>query len=230
MVYKQTQKPETEVKLTELQDKYLENRDIKTYQEIFTVLHSYARSLILKKTTGKIYLPKELVDNATLESCVKFMESYKKPDFKIETSFAGLLNLKILESLYGPKIKAEDKISSLNSYVDTLREKELELGDIPEKLGFKYLFRPDSIQCTVDPVEYLFDKDEDAIKSVMTVLNELYTTSDLKHFMLVSIAILLFLRKNKKFDKYKMYFLDNKTRGVLDLSILEIRNRLANVA
>lgn len=230
MVKKLTPKPETEQKLYDLQEKYLENRDVTTYQEMFSLLYPYARSLILKKTTGKIYLSKDIVDNATMESCVKFMEGYLRPDFKIESSFAGLLNLKVLEALYSPKQRRSESMVSLNAIISTSADSDMELHELSDKLNFVPLFRPDAANDTLDPVEYLFNKDEDAIKSVMTVFDNLYASLGLKDYLIVSLGILHFLRKNKNYDKYRSYYMNNSNRKVLDLSLLEIRDRLANVA
>jgi len=224
-------KPETEIKLGELQDRYLQSKDVEAYQELFSILYSYARSLILKKTKNKIFLPKDLVDNATLEACVKFMSQYEKPDFRVDASFAGLLNLKILESLYGPKIKQVDQISSLNVHVDTVRtqEKEMEIGDMPEKLKFRYLFRPDASLDSQDPANYVFNKNQDAIEAVIGVLRDIYMKETLKDYMLITLAILHFLRKNKRYEKYRGYYLSPELRNRLDSYLNEVKERLTSM-
>lgn len=223
-------KPETEQKLSELQDEYLINRDITAYQEMFSILHSYARSLILKKTKGKIYLSKDLVDNATLEACVKFMQQYEKPEFKIDASFAGLLNLKILESLYGPKIQRNDKISSLSHHVDDAHKKELELGDIPETLRFKYMFRPESYKEEMDPFHMVLHKKENVLNLVMQVFTIMYNNETLKDYLLLNLGILLFFRKNKKFERFKEYYLTKGQLEKLEFYLETIRGRLLEVA
>ena len=223
-------KPETEVKLAELQDKYLTDRDIVSYQLMFSVILPYARSLILKKTTGKIFLPPDLVDSAALEATVKFMSQYEKPDFRIDTSFAGLLGFKVLEAMYGPKIIAADQICSLNEHIESDKSKNTEFGEMSEAFNFTYLFRPDSAQIGEDPINYLFNREGDAIDSVMTVIRDLYKSVDLHTYFVVAIAINQFIRKRKTLEKFKEDFLNDKQREILDISLLEIRNRLANVA
>lgn len=219
-------KPETEQKLSELQEEYLKERSIEAYQEMFSILHSYARSLILKKTKGKIFLSKDLVDNATLEASVRFMQQYEKPDFSIDASFAGLLNLKILESLYGPKIKRNDRIASLSHHVDDAHKKEIELGDIPETLKFKYMFRPEYYKEEMDPFHALLHKKENVIQGVMDIFDTIYLHETLKDYMLLNLAIILFFKKSKKYKRYRAYYLNKHLQEKLDSYIESIRNRL----
>ena len=234
---KTTKKPETEQRLYELQKQYLENRSTgadaaarSAYQQIFSEILPYARSLILKKTTGKIYLPPDLVDSAALEATVKFMSSYEKPEFKIDSSFAGILSYKVLEALYGPKIIAADQIGSLNEHIETSKSKDTEFGDMAESFNFKYMFRPDNDTLTEDPANYLFNKNEDAINEVMTIITDLYAACTLHEFFLLSIGILHFIKKSKFYEAYRQFYLNERLRQTLDFAILEIYKRLKNVA
>ena len=224
----QKPKPETEKLLTELEKEYLVTRDVSIYQRIFSELLPYARSLILKKTKGKIYLPPALVDDAALESTVKFMAQYEKTTYKTRASFAGLLGFKVLESLYGPKIKAADKISSLNEHIENSKNRETEIGDLPENYNFIYMFRPHSKDICDDPANYLFDKETDAINSIITVIKDLYKTLDLHPFFIVSLAIKQFIEKSHTLERFKELFFTTEMRDVYEISLLEIRNRLNN--
>jgi len=224
------QKPETEIRLFKLQEEYLKTRNIEAYQNIFSELLPYARSLILKKTKGKIYLLPELVDSEALEATIKFMSQYERPEFRIDKSFAGILNYKILESMYGPKVVAADQIGSLNEHLENGKSKETELGDMAESFKFSYMFRPDNDNIISDPASYLFNKDKDAIDSIMTVITDLYASLSLKNFFLIGLGIYHFLNKSKYYDNYKNLFLDFKSKEILDTSILEIYQRLKNVA
>jgi hypothetical protein len=223
-------KPRTELILSSLQDEYLKKRDIDTYQQMFSEILPYARSLILKKTAGKIFLPPDVVDSAALEATVKFMTQYEKPEFKISNSFAGMLSFKVLEAMYGPKVIAADQISSLNEHIDSGKIKNLEFGDMPETYNFTYLFRPDSAQVGEDPCNYLFNRDSDAIDSVLTVVDDLYKTCDLHTYFLVSLAIVQFIKKKKTFQRFRLKFLTTSQKEILDIALLEIKNRLANTA
>ena len=247
------QKPETEELLTALEKEYLESgnmdlyqkfcdsgdikdfviytatRDNRVYQRIFSSLLPYARSLILKKTRGKIYLPPALVDDAALESTVKFMCQYEKPDYRTKASFAGLLSYKVLESLYGPKIKAVDQIASLNEHIEKDKGHETELGDLPENYNFTYLFRPHSKDITDDPADYLFEREDDAINNIITVVKDVYKSVDLHSFFLVSLAIHQFIEKSKTLQKFQDLFFTPELMSIYELSLLEVNNRLRGV-
>ena len=228
-----TTKPQTEVNLGLLQEEYLKERARKAYQNLFAELLPYARSLVLKKTTGKVYLPPDLVDSYALDATVKFMAQYENPNFKVDLSFAGLLNLKVLESMYGPKVIAADQIGSLNEHIEGSHQNAgipTEIGDLAETYGFTYMFQSDSAQVQSDPANYLFDKDQDAINSVLTVIHDLYMSTNLHHFFLVCTGLLQFLKKKKTYEKYREVFLNRETRDILDFTIMEIYNRLKNVA
>jgi hypothetical protein len=197
------QKPKTEELLEKLEEHYLRTHDITTYQQIFSELVPYARSLILKKTKGKIFLHPALVEEAALESTVKFMTQYEKPEYRTRASFAGLLGYKVLEALYGPKIKSADKIISLNEHIENNKNRDTELGDLPENYNFTYLFRPHSSDICDDPSNYLFDKEGDAINSIITVIKDLYKAMPLHEFFVISIAIYQFIEKSKTLEKFK---------------------------
>ena len=175
-------------------------------------------------------MPPDMLDSAALESTVKFMSQYEKPDFKIKNSFAGILNYKVLESMYGPKVIAADQIGSLNEHLENGKSKETEFGDMSESFHFTYLFRPDSDTMADDPSSYLFNKEADVINSIMTVIQDLYRSVSLRHYFLIAMGILQFLKKTKTYENYRNRFLDDKTREILDISILEVYKRLTGTA
>lgn len=225
-----SQKPATEVLLFKLQREYLETRNVRVFQQIFSELLPYARSLIMKKTRGKMFLPPDMLDSAALESTVKFMSQYEKPDFKIKNSFAGILNYKVLESMYGPKVIAADQIGSLNEHLENGKSKETEFGDMSESFHFTYMFRPDADIMADDPSSYLFNKEEDVINSIMTVIQDIYHTLSLRYYFLITIGVLQFIKKTKTYETYKEKFLDEKAKNALDIAILEVYKRLTGTA
>jgi len=238
-------KPVTEVCLSELQEKYLTTRECKIetvegdqrivnydkspfYKEMFQKMVPYARSLILKQTKGKIFLPPDIVDAAAVDSTIKLMTQYNRPGFLIDRSFAGYLYFKIKETLYNDKLQKEDRVASLNSIIET-KSNSIELGDLAETLNFTYMFRPGDDKTVEDPANYLFNKEHDAIRSALTVTQDVFATSSLKTAMKVVIGVLQFIRKS---STYKIYVnsLKEEEESILNLSLLELRNRLANVA
>jgi hypothetical protein len=236
------QKPATELLLTKLEKEYLEEREIRAgngtpsdieirlYHQMFKELVPYARSLILKKTKGKIFLPPDIVEETALESTVKFMSQYEKPDFRTRASFAGLLSFKVLESLYGPKIKAADKITSLNEHIENGKSRETELGELSESYNFTYLFRPYDNDIIDDPANYLFNKETDAINNIMTVIRDLFKCTTLHQFYIICICICQFIDKAKTIEKFQELFFTPEIKEVYEIALLEIRNRLANIS
>jgi hypothetical protein len=236
------QKPVTEALLTRLEKEYLEERELRAesntpsaletqlYHQMFKELVPYARSLILKKTKGKIFLPPDIVEETALESTVKFMAQYEKPDFKTRASFAGLLSFKVLESLYGPKIKAADKITSLNEHIENGKSRETELGELSESYNFTYLFRPYDNDIIDDPANYLFNKETDAINNMMTVIKDLYKCTTLHQFYIICIGIWQFIEKSKTLEKFKELFFTHEINEVYEVALLELRNRLQGIA
>lgn len=229
-------KPPTEVRLSELQSLYLASRDPTSpmdsehYQTMFSELMPYIRSLILKQTTGKIYLPPEVVQDAVVEVAIKFMELYKRPDFKIASSFAGYLHLKILETLYGAKKIKDDQVLSLNSLVDASNSKSSELGELGDTLKFTLLSEIQTQRMQQDPAEYLFEKNHYAIKTASSLVPDIFaSTTSLREAIHLSVGLLLFIRKTR-YPKYYEEYLNDNERDALDLSIWELRKRLEGSA
>lgn len=225
-------KPPTEVRLSELQAQYLTTRDAKNptdsefYQQMFVELMPYIRSLILKQTTGKVYLPPEVVQDAVVEVAIKFMELYKRPDFKIASSFAGYIHLKILETLYGAKKIKDDAVLSLNSLVDATTSRGTELGELADTLKFTLLSEAQTRRQQEDPADYLFEKSGYAVKTASSLVPDVFSsTTSLKEAIHLSVGLLLFIRKTRYTKFYEDYLNDNE-REALDLSIWELRKRL----
>lgn len=223
-------KPETEVRLDKLQTEYLKDRSVDLYKQMFLELIPYARSLALKKTKSRAYLSPDYVDEIAVEATIKFMTQYEREDFKIDASFAGILSYKVLEAMYGPKIKAADNIRSLNSHIDSCKNTETELGDLPKSMGFIYLFRPTNSEFTDDPASYLFDTEKDAIDNATTVIQDMRKKYDFKSYFLVTVGLIQFIKKSKNYDNYRQMFLNEPLQESLDACILELFNRLKNVA
>src|SRR5574344_1178520 len=127
---KMSDKPETEIKLFELQDKWLQTRDEQTWSDMLSLVYSYTRSMVLKRLTGKTFLQPDEVDDAAVTATFSFMSQYLKPNkygkqFEVGASFAGLIKFRIMEALY--KDNVEDNHLSLNALVGD--DKRTELGD-----------------------------------------------------------------------------------------------------
>ena len=107
-------KPDTERYLFNLQLIYTSLRDPAVWDDFFKYILKYANSIVLKKNTGKVYLPPDQIGDKITNVTSKFMEKYLKSDsYKIEASFFGVLDKKAFEALYD--CKDEDLTLSLNS-------------------------------------------------------------------------------------------------------------------
>jgi hypothetical protein len=155
---------------------------------------------------------------------------YSKPEFKIDASFAGILNFKILESLYGPKIKKADQIGSLNEHIENSKNMGTELGDLAESFRFTYLWRPDNENYS-NPIYDLMNREEDTINSVVSVVADLAPPSvDLHTYFVVSIGIIKFISRSRFLSEYEDRFLSSQQREVYEMCKLEIMKRLQESA
>lgn len=224
-------KPATEVLLLKLQNDYLENRDEAAYKNLFKEMVPYCRSLVLKTIKGKTCLDPDHVNEVALEATMRLITRYKKPEFKISDSFAGYLQFKIIEVLYNPKTIQEDMTLSLNSIVDASSKStnQTELEDLAESLNFVYLAHPTRYLASIDPSQYLLDSESEAIETCLSVVREVFNLIGLREGIKVTLGILQFVRKSSTYNKYRDT-LTSSQLSVLDMSLLEIRNRLAGVA
>lgn len=103
--------PTTECDLRVLQDKYLSTKDSKYISDLYSLIKTYSRSLILKNFTNVINDPEE-IEYHSHSSAFKVIEQYyNREDFKIEISFAGYIVLKIKESIWH---KSEKNVGDLS--------------------------------------------------------------------------------------------------------------------
>jgi len=220
------QKPETEVRLSELQEIYLTTRDPEAWREMFDTMIKYARSLTLKVNRGKVYLDPEHVLAVATDSAIKIMERYNQPNFRIEHSFGGLLRWKVLESLYGNW--EEESHMSLNAIVGDDSGNKTELGDLQDKMNLHPLSPAFSVEMDESQFENIIDNVRDIIEEFD------YAVDSYRLSILARLYILLTFRKSKvrqSITSFKQYAsLNIKEEQALDLLLLEIRNRLCLVS
>jgi hypothetical protein len=227
-------KPITEIALEKIQALYLNGREPKYLIQLYEELYPYVRSLLLKFIKNKVFLQPEVVADVSKDICLLVLDKYRnKPEFKIESSFAGYVKFKIMEILYSPQKVWEERTVSLNTYLSGDKKdkgKTVELGDMPETLKFDYLFPTVS----ANPEETFFKEDATtAISSVWTTFTDLFsaqndTDSNTRKVLLVSLALLIYFRKDMtSLAKFKQTFIEAGVSSELyDLALLEIRNRL----
>src|SRR5574344_1873157 len=94
---------ETELRLQELQEKFLDPNGCSKADkdEFFLVMRMYARSITLQMIKSKgLVLPPERVDEVCTDATLAIFKQYQKVGWRIEASFAGALRWKVVESLY----------------------------------------------------------------------------------------------------------------------------------
>jgi len=217
---------ETEQMLSVLQEKYLVERDEQTFKDIFEILYPYARSKVLKTTAGKKYLPPDLVSSYAIDATIEFLSQYDKPTFKVDLSFGGLLGLKVLEVMYGPKIQRADKIGSLNEHIENGSARITEFGDLQESLGFSYLWSSKSDDLCSDPSEYMFRENTDVVHSLMSTFRDLFKVVNIKQFIHICIGVIHFIEKKRGYERFRERILDTDERKLLDITLLELLQRL----
>lgn len=222
-------KPPTEVQLDGLQEKYLATREESVWQEMFLVCVPYAKSLILKKIKSKVFLEPEYVNECAVSVALRFLGQYKtNPTFKVDWSFAGMMNYKVLEVLYGHK--DEDDHVSLNHYMSD--DSKGELGDYLNRIGYQNVLNPHEAKF-YDPESVAHQMD--ATQSVKDVLAELDIgiPDNYRLQVLARLRVLMMFRypRSRHADSVfkKNFTTDFREECVLDRTLLEIRNRLKGV-
>lgn len=217
-------KPITEIKLSELQERYLATQDNAVWEEMFSIMINYARSLVLKQTKGKVFLDPDHVSAVSTDAAIKIMKRYHEEEgFKITHSFGGLLRWKVIESLYGGY--QEDNHISLNHVVSSEGGHVTELGDLQSTASLNSLYHQ-SYEQDLDNMNSF-----DIRKIVNQILNEFDQSVDSYRLsMLGRVYLLLIMRKSKIRHSVNIFkrVMDIRPREeeVLDLLMLEVRNRV----
>ena len=222
---KTTVKPPTEVALGEMQEKLLQDPERKVPEEYFFLLKAYARSITLKKIkTKQIFLPPERVDEIATEATILMLSQYKKPGWRVDASFHGVLQWKVVEAMYGDA--SEDITTSLNLVIGDNANQEV--ADIFKKLGAVPPWLDENPE--YDPANLLMKSIDISMDEIHSVIKEAEEVLPY-HMMLLFYAYLLLRMRRPKtrltFPSFKKFFLDSKTEDVFDILLLEIRNRIS---
>lgn len=204
-------RPQIEKDLTALQRKYFEEKNAakkhKYWQDMFLLVQKYGRSLILKKNKGGRYVQPDQVEDQSIQVALAFMSQYLyRPDFHVAVSFAGMMNGKVMESLF--KQLPDDQNWSLN---ETIGDTENEFEDITKTNEMTSIFREMPL-----PDEVLFHV------SISEELNKLFREFDsLVKSELIRLKlrfyIHIFLRKPKNKHIFPTFFKYQCNKQELDL-------------
>jgi len=220
--YNTGNRPPTEEALFALQEKYLKKRDQKVWSQMFQIVHDYARSMVLKRNKGKKYLTPDIVEDKATGAALAFMTQYlNSKDFYVGGSFAGMINWKVIESLY--KDYNEDCHKSINDIISESSNNTVE--DYQERIGFT------NIMCNYDnyavPEKAL---DQNNTNVIIEVLEELEQNLGMDiHSTLLTYFYLIVCLRHPKNRHSKNMFIKNlttfKSNNIIELTLLELRNR-----
>jgi hypothetical protein len=111
-------KPDTERKLFDLQDKYLEQRKEKYFNQMIKILYSYTGSIIKKRFSNTLVFEGAL-EYYTHKSVSYLVEEYLKDErFKILGSFAGFIFDKARQSIWEKREHMSADVSIDDTYQD----------------------------------------------------------------------------------------------------------------
>ena len=220
---------ETELKLQELQEKFLDPNGCSKADkdEFFLVMRMYARSITLQMIKSKgLALPPERVDEVCTDATLAILKQYQKVGWKIEASFAGALRWKVIESLYGPK--NEESHYSLNTtFSDDTDSKEM--LDLVSSSSLPW---SNDSYCD-DPEETTFNQYSAVVEEVNRLLDEAYEILDYRLYVRFLPWLLLNIRKTRARNVMQTFtscFLTSREESAFELLLLELRNRLSIIA
>ena len=215
-------KPPTELKLDELQKRYLEDpNNTEVFQKLFSLLKVYARSLALKEIKTKLYLDPDHIEGIAVDATLKLLKQYKKPGWKVWGSFAGALRWKVVEALY--QDVNEESAQSLNTIIG---DGSQELEDVLDKIGATILW---SKEAQINPEQAFLYKNNAVFAEIEEVLADAREVLPYRAEFLFHIYLLLRLRRPKTrltLPSFREFFLDSKMEDAFELLLLEIRNRI----
>ena len=216
-------KPETEVKLDALQERYLEDpQNVEVFKEYFTLIKSHARSICLKEIKSKIYLEPDRVEEVAVEATLKFLNQYRRKDWRVWGSFFGAIRWKVVEALY--EDAEEESTVSMNLYVG---DSTTELGDILKKIGARQIWSVAGL----DPQETFMASADVSFSEIKSLLEEADAILDARLQLLFRAYLLLRLRRPKTrqvLSSFTTLFLTTKEEEAFELLLLELRNRIAD--
>jgi hypothetical protein len=218
-------RPEIEQQLQELQYRFYKETDKARKQdvwsEMFVVVQKYSRSLILKKRKGKKYLEPDEVEDRATQTALAFMSQYiYRPGFHCGASFAGMINPKVVETLY--KYNKEDHNLPLSM---VLGDTNLELEDMQEKANFKPLY--DNI--IGEPGAFLNYSDlKDVINELLQEADAEVDNEQYRFKIRAYLQILLRKPRNKHALPVFRRSCSKKELDLCQLFELELYNRLSN--
>jgi len=226
--------PETERKLQELQKLFLADRNNqKIFEEYFLLLRKYTRSLTLKKIKRKnLFLPPERVDEICTDATLALLDQYNNPNnpgWKVGSSFAGVIQFKIIEAMWGHA--DDDMNSSLNlTFSDDKDSKEI-LDLVGSGSALPWDMSEYGKEKTSDnPADLVVSTSNVSFDEVKTLVEECYIDLPYRLYLRFVPWLVLQFRKPKTKNIYSLFnrlYLTNKEENAFDMLLLELHNRIS---
>ena len=184
----------------------------KAWTNLFQVLLSYSKSLILQKLKCKTFLEPEEVYEKALQATTTFLSYYIiNYDFYVGASFAGYLNFKILEVLYRPK--NEDKTLSLDFSFGG--DTEFSFIEDQARFGAESLFGSNDD----DPALKLRDTPYDIIQNILADYEDIVGNNSLLCKAVLYLELCLKKPRNRHI---KEQYLKNIAKSKKELNAIEM--------
>lgn len=221
--------PDTEAQLQELQLRYLEDRNNKKiFHDYFLLLRNYARSLALKEIKRKnIYLPPDRVDEICTDATMLLLNQYKKEEWSVGSSFAGVLRWKVVEAMYK---QANDEMHySLNTTFnkDANNKEFLDVIGLGSEKNWTVI-AGNTIE--ESPSDSVINEVNVAFNEVNRVIDEAYELLPYNLYIKFLPWLVLKFRKPKSRNSqttFTDWFLTGREEDAFDILFLEIRDRIA---
>ena len=223
--------PETERRLQELQKLFLADRNNQqVFEEYFLLLRTYTRSLTLKQIKRKnLFLPPQRVDEFCTDATLAHLDQNNKPNWKVGSSFAGVIRFKIIEAMWG---HANDEMnSSLNlTFSDDKDSKEI-LDVIGSGSALPWNMSEYGKEKTSDnPADILVSTSNVSYDEVKSLIEECYIDLPYRLYLRFVPWLVLQFRKPKTKNIYSLFnrlYLTNKEENAFDMLLLELHNRIS---
>jgi hypothetical protein len=193
---------------------------------IYEPLLQYSRNMILSKIKNKFIMQSEVLEEKIIDLANKFLEMYlKKEDFRVHSSFGGLLDRISNGILYSKK--ADEQVESLNHHI---LDNQSELQDNLESIGYKNILH----QTEHDVEEEYFQKERSVTNELQYIVelsaNKIHELGTAKESILFLIAMKHFLsQKRDSFMREYFLYAGNQVKRDLENSKLFLRRYLREV-
>lgn len=207
-------------------EKHFAQRNNQLLYEMYTIARNYTSSLLKIKIKEKgFYLLPDSFDDKVEEAVSLWFERFLTVyDFKIDDSWAGYLNWKIIEALYSNK--EDEQNTSLDAKVGSFSSNnERTLEDITDLAGIKFIMTPDQSNIN-DPFENNVMLFSELRKFLHLVLGAMRNGSkqSYRNSILSMLSLLFYMQGDSRREDYLYSNFGNSVRSDGEKVKLALRN------